>query len=112
VEQLVEAGGAQFYIQVADASGPATIADRDAALSLSGVRAAITGVASELAAAWKQVRPSEATVEFGVTVVAKTGRLAALVVEGGGEATLRVTLTWRGDDHPGASPDPAGETGA
>jgi hypothetical protein len=91
--KLVTAGGAEFYVEVADAAGPAAIRS-DGVLSFDGVRATVEGIATELAKAWEKVRPSEASVEFGLKLTAKSGKLTGLVVEGGGEASLKVTLTW------------------
>ncbi len=63
-------------------------------MSFDGVRDTVEALAAELAGVWQRVRPSEATVEFGLNVTAKSGKLTGLLVEGGGEATLKVTLTW------------------
>ncbi|MGH4024201.1 MAG: CU044_2847 family protein [Pseudonocardiaceae bacterium] len=98
--QLVRAGGAEFYVEVDDVGGPATIGDRGP-LSFDGVRATVEGIATELAEVWQKVRPSEASVAFGLKLTAKSGKLTGLVVEGGGEASLTVTLTWK--PPPGAS---------
>ena len=92
--RLVRAGEAEFYVEVADAGGPATIGS-DRALSFEGVRATVEGIATELSQAWEKVRPSEASVEFALRLTAKTGKLTGLVIEGGGEASLKVTLAWR-----------------
>lgn len=103
--RLVRAGGAEFFVEVADGGGPAPVRS-DGVLSFDGVRATVEGIAAELARVWEKVRPSEACVEFGLRLAVKSGRLTGLVVEGGGEASLRVTLTWR---RPGAAA--AGEPG-
>ncbi len=94
-QRLVSAGGAQFYVEVVEAGGPAPIRDDGGPLSFDGVRTAIEGIATELAQVWQRVRPSEASVEFGLKVTGKSGKLTGLLVEGGGEATLSVTLTWK-----------------
>jgi hypothetical protein len=93
--RLVSAGGAEFYVEVADAGGPATIGDGGGVLSFDGVRATVEGIAAELAQAWATVKPSEASVEFGLKLTAKSGKLTGLIVEGGGEASLTVTLRWQ-----------------
>jgi Trypsin-co-occurring domain 1 len=98
--RLVCAGGAEFYVEVADAGGPATIDDHGGVLSFGGVRATVEGIAAELVQAWEKVEPSEACVEFGLKLTAKSGKLTGLVIEGGGEASLRVTLRWQ---RPGAA---------
>ncbi len=92
--RLVRAGGAEFYVEVSDAGGPATVRDAGP-LSFDGVRATVEGIATELAQAWQKVKPSEASVAFGLKLTAKSGKLTGLVVEGGGEASLMVTLTWK-----------------
>jgi hypothetical protein len=91
--RLVRAGGAEFYVEVSDAGGPATIRD-DGPLSFDGVRATVEGIATELTQVWQKVKPAEASVVFGLKLTAKSGKLTGLVVEGGGEASLTVTLTW------------------
>lgn len=40
-------------------------------------------------------RPSEASVAFGLKLTAKSGKLTGLQVEGRGEGSLTVTLTWK-----------------
>ncbi|MGH4008552.1 MAG: CU044_2847 family protein [Pseudonocardiaceae bacterium] len=92
--RLVKAGGAEFYVEVSDVAGPTTIRD-DRPLSFDGVRATVEGIATELAQAWQQVKPSEASVAFALKLTAKSGKLTGLLVEGGGEASLSVTLTWK-----------------
>ena len=92
--RLVRAGGAEFYVELSDPSGPATIRD-EGPLSFDGVRATVEGIATELAQAWQKAKPSEACVTFGLKLTAKSGKLTGLVVEGGGEASLTVTLTWK-----------------
>lgn len=103
--QIVEvaAGGTVFYVELAEESdddvsasdGVVVVAPVDA-LDLSGVRGTIEAIAGELAQAWEQARPDKATVEFSLKVVGKTGKLTGLLVEGGGEAALKVSLTWGG----------------
>lgn len=94
-QRLVSAGGAQFYVEVADVGGPTTIRDDGAPLSFDGVRATVEGIATELAEVWHRVKPAEASVEFGLKLTAKSGKLTGLIIEGGGEAALTITLTWK-----------------
>jgi hypothetical protein len=42
------------------------------------------------------VQPKKATVEFGVEVTVKSGKLTALIVEGEGKGNLKITLEWGG----------------
>jgi hypothetical protein len=91
---LVRVGEVEFYVEVADAGGPRPV-DLGDALSFDGVRDTVEAIASQLATVWEKVRPSEAGVKFGLTLTAKSGRLTGLLVEGGGAASLTVTLTWK-----------------
>lgn len=91
---LVRAGGTEFYMEVAEAGGPQTVG-LDDVLSFDGVRDTVSAICRELAKAWEAVKPSEATVEFALNVAARSGKLTGLVVEGGGQASLKVTLTWK-----------------
>lgn len=103
-QRLVSAGDAQFYVEVVEGGGPAPIGDDGGPLSFDGVRATVEGIATEMAQVWQRVRPSEASVEFGLKVTAKSGKLTGLLVEGGGEATLTVTLTWKRPEASGETP--------
>lgn len=104
--ELVKIGDVEFYVEVAE-RGPVTVNADAGPFSFDGVRTAIEAVGADLAQAWERVQPTEATVEFSVKVTAKSGKLTALIVEGGGEATLAVKLTWK--SAPAASG--AGSTG-
>jgi hypothetical protein len=92
----VRSGEAEFFVEVADGGGPRTVS-ADAAFSFDGVRHALEEIGSHVARAWRQVSPDEASVEFGLAVTAKSGKLAAVLVEGGADASLTVTMTWRRD---------------
>ncbi|MFI2632322.1 CU044_2847 family protein [Streptomyces collinus] len=91
---LVQAGGSEFYMEVAGGGGPQTVG-LGRAVSFDEVRECIEAVTAQLAQAWDRVKPSEATVEFGLSVTTKGGKLVGLIVEGGGTASLKVSLTWR-----------------
>ncbi|MFD3843880.1 CU044_2847 family protein [Streptomyces sp. NPDC058642] len=93
---LVRAGGTEFYAEVSDGGGPQPVGLGDA-LSFDGVRDMIAAVGGQLSAAWESAKPAEATVSFGVNLSTKTGKLSGLLVEGGGSASLEITLTWKYD---------------
>lgn len=92
-EVLIRSGDTEFWVRVADTGGPSTIG-LSKALSFDGVRQTIEEIGGQLSTAWDRVKPSEAVVEFGVTLTAKSGVLTGLIVEGSGEANFKVTLTW------------------
>jgi hypothetical protein len=97
----VAVNGVEFYVEVAEQDGVGTVGFDDV-LSFDGVRDTVEAIAGQLAGVWDRVKPAEATVAFG-KLVAKSGKLTGLLVEGGGEASLTVTMTWR-------SAEPSGTT--
>ena len=92
--ELVRAGDAEFFVTVVD-SGPVQVGAKQPALSFEGMRETLHAVAEEVVAVWRQVRPDEATVEFGLSATAQTGKLTGLVVDGGAQAAFKVTMIWR-----------------
>jgi Trypsin-co-occurring domain 1 len=86
--------GVEFYVELTDAGGPQTVG-LGKALSFDGVRETVIAVGKELARAWEAVKPDEAAVELGLKLIAKNGKLTGMIVEGGGEASLTITLTWK-----------------
>jgi hypothetical protein len=93
----VVAGGVEFFAEVEAPPGPSNVS-LDQVLSFDGVRRTVEAISSELVQAWKTVRPDEASVEFALTLKAKEGRLTGLLVSGGAEGSLKVTLTWKNND--------------
>ena len=63
-------------------------------LSLDGVIDTIKELAGAIKAAIDTVAPEKASVKFGVQVAFKAGRLTSWLVEGSGQASLKVTLGW------------------
>jgi hypothetical protein len=62
-----------------------------------GVADTLEGVAEALRSSLAKARPSNVTVELGVELVVKSGKLTGLIVEGEGKGSLTVTLEWEGD---------------
>jgi hypothetical protein len=65
-------------------------------LEFGGVLEAIEGVAGGLGATMKKLGPKSASVEVGVELSAKEGKLLALFVQGEGKANLKIKLEWGG----------------
>jgi len=55
----------------------------------------LSAIASSVTNALSAAKPDEAEVEFSVGVDLRGGQLTSLIVQGGGNATMRVKLTWR-----------------
>ena len=92
--ELVRVGDVEFFVEVADGGGPRNVGVADA-LSFDGVRDTVEAVAGQLAQVWDRVEPSQASVEFGLSLTAKAGKLTGLLVDADGSASLKLTLTWK-----------------
>ena len=88
----VTANGTEFYVEISD-KGPSNVGINDV-LKFDGVRQSIEAITESLTGSWARVKPDEATVEFSLTLKAKEGVLTGLLVSGGAEGALKVTLKW------------------
>jgi hypothetical protein len=95
--ELVRTNGIDFYVELADGGGPSTVG-YDHAFSLDGVRDTISVIGSKVAEACRNIGPDEATVEFGISLTARAGKLTGLLVDGHGSASLKVTLSWKNSE--------------
>lgn len=68
----------------------------DQIFDFQSVADTIEAVTESIAATISKVKPKKATVEFGVEVRVKSGKLTALIVEGEGKGNLKITLEWGG----------------
>ncbi|MER6024425.1 CU044_2847 family protein [Streptomyces sp. NPDC001851] len=82
--------------------------------SVESLQSLITGVARSLSGPLRAVRPDEVSVEFGIELTAKAGKVVGLLADGEAKAALTVTLTWHGDGppDPDAGTPPAPPQGA
>ncbi len=89
----VRVGEITFLVEVSSGGGPTNVG-MDEVLSFDGVRATVEALASEFAQVWAKVAPHEATVEFGLNIEVKSGKLTGLLVEGKGSGSVKVALKW------------------
>ncbi|MFJ9586327.1 CU044_2847 family protein [Streptomyces acidicola] len=68
---------------------------------VESLQSVVTSVARSLAAPLRTVRPDEVSVEFGIELTAKAGKVVGLLADGEAKAGIKVTLTWNG-----GPPDP------
>jgi hypothetical protein len=61
-----------------------------------GVSSTLEGIAQAVRTGLEKIAPTKTTVELGIELAVKNGRLTGLIVEGGVSASLRVTLEWGG----------------
>lgn len=62
--------------------------------SIDEIKDVIEGTARSILEVIEKVAPQKATVEFGLKITGKPGKLTALLVDGAGEGTLNITLEW------------------
>lgn len=94
-EELAQSGSGPSFTDI----GAGNIADRVQARveSLQGV---VTSVARSLAEPLRAVRPDEVSVEFGIELTAKSGKVVGLLADGEAKGSIKVTLTWNGGGPP------------
>ncbi|MEU6349549.1 CU044_2847 family protein [Streptomyces sp. NPDC047072] len=80
--------------------------------SVESLHALITGVARSLAGPVRAVRPDEVSVEFGIELTAKAGKVVGLLADGEAKAAITVTLTWNGSGDALGTPGTGASTGA
>ena len=63
-------------------------------MSFDAVGEALQGVGSVIVDSLERIKPSKATVEFGLELGVKGGSLVSVFVDSGSKASLKVTLEW------------------
>ncbi|MEU6097465.1 CU044_2847 family protein [Streptomyces sp. NPDC047079] len=71
---------------------------RGAAAKLEQLGELIQGVGQSVLDAARSARPDEATITFGVEIVAKPGKAIAVLADGEAKASLEVSLVWKLDE--------------
>jgi len=61
---------------------------------VEGLLETVRGVGESVRLGLRTLAPDTVTVQFGVTLTARTGRVLSAVAEAGGQANLTVTLGW------------------
>lgn len=92
--------GATALVRAVDAGG-ATKTNALSKFDFDDVGRTLEGLAEAVKASLVKVAPKKVTVELGVELAVKSGKLTGLLVEGEGSGSLKVTLEWS-DDTPGA----------
>ena len=64
----------------------------------SEVMSTIESLGQALVTTLSKVNPDKASVEFGLGLATKEGKLTALLVQGSLEASLKITLEWTSDE--------------
>ncbi|MGW3496440.1 CU044_2847 family protein [Streptomyces sp. NPDC001020] len=79
---------------------------------VESLHSVVTSVARSLAGPLRAVRPDEVSVEFGIELTAKAGKVVGLLADGEAKAGITVTLTWQGGPPSPDTPEgtPSGAT--
>ncbi|MBH1933608.1 hypothetical protein I5Q34_04755 [Streptomyces sp. AV19] len=97
-EQLRAAGDGRYQ----DSGGyEDSSAARRVARLASGMSDVVRGVVNSLRTGLEAARPQEVRVEFGIELSAQSGQVVSVIAEGGGKASVTVTLTWTEGGGPG-----------
>lgn len=98
--------GDTVWARVETAPGPRDMANTGvaAALKAEGFPETIKAVAESVRMGLRDIKPNEVRVEFGVELTVKSGKVLSVLAEVGGTASVKVELTWIGDDSQ-ASPE-------
>ncbi|MFJ6430819.1 CU044_2847 family protein [Streptomyces sp. NPDC091416] len=73
---------------------------------VESLHSVVTSVARSLAVPLRAVRPDEVSVEFGIELTAKSGKVVGLLADGEAKGAIKVTLTWNGGGPPVDPPPP------
>ncbi|WP_326657988.1 CU044_2847 family protein [Streptomyces sp. NBC_00385] len=73
---------------------------------VESLHSVVTSVARSLAVPLRAVRPDEVSVEFGIELTAKSGKVVGLLADGEAKGAIKVTLTWNGGGPPVDPPVP------
>ena len=120
VEQIALPDGTRVWARITGSGELSAAAGEDfadtgfadhAAARLESFHGLVTGVARSLADAARSVRPDEVSVEFGIELTAKAGKVVGLLADGEAKSALKVTLTWR-DGPPEGTGGPQPQAGA
>ena len=95
--EVVLPNKAVALVRVADLDEGGQVAEkvgwRDV-FDFEGVSGTLEGIAQAVRSGLEKVTPSRTTVELGIELSVKNGKLTGLIVEGDAAASLKVTLEW------------------
>jgi hypothetical protein len=89
--------GARALVRATDLEGTGTGATKTSAhrpFDFNDVAATLDGLSVALRDALARAAPDKVSIELGLELAVKSGKLTALLVEGSGTASLAVTLEW------------------
>ncbi|MEU6979853.1 MULTISPECIES: CU044_2847 family protein [unclassified Streptomyces] len=100
VEELDRGGGFQD-------TGIGSLGDRVVSMA-GGLSDVVRGVVGSLRAGIDPQSPVEVAVSFGIELSAQAGKVIGVLADGGGKASVNVSLTWTEPGPAPAAPPPGG----
>ena len=87
--------GNQIWVRVIS-EGPTDVGDREAFPSFDSDQfmRTVSGVAHTVRSAVASAKPDTVTVEFGIEISAKAGKLISVLADIGGSTSLKISLGW------------------
>ncbi len=67
---------------------------KDKVYDINDLSKTLDGFAELLKSIWDKAGPTKATIEVGFEIAVKSGKLTAILVEGSGTASMKVTMEW------------------
>src|SRR5438105_2200716 len=86
--------GSSVAVRVKEATTGAEKTSLLGALEFKDIVESIAGISEALGEVLHRCQPTKASVNFGLELSAKSGKLMALLVDGEGKGTLNVGLEW------------------
>jgi hypothetical protein len=100
--------GMHVGVEVSEARGASDVGVLDH-LDFKQVQGIIDGLAQVVAKSLRMARPQKATAELGLALKVETGKLTGVLVKAGGDASIKISLTW---ERPTGSASAAGAGGS
>jgi hypothetical protein len=108
--ETIEISGADAE-QVPAQHGDATLIPIGFFDTLAMLRSAVAGIGSSLRHSFEEAQPSELKVELNFGLKGDV-RLIPVLLNGSGEGSIKVSMTWKKPDSPPPSPPPGAGTAA
>ena len=86
--------GVVAYVRARQLGGGAEKVSWPDRFHFDGVSGALEGIAEAIQSGVAKVNPSKVSVELGLELGIKSGKLVGLIVDGEGQASLTITLEW------------------
>ena len=93
--------GAIALVRAVTVDGGATKTKFGDRFDFADVAATLEGLSEAIRASLVKAAPDTVTVELGLELAVKAGKLTGLLVEGEGKGSLAVTLEWQRDGNSG-----------